>query len=212
DAFMGDFHVAQVYSGYREIDGVMVPSSIEQQRGGGGVFGVYVTNADANPTNLAELMTPPQAAGRAGGPGRGGARAGGPGGARAGGPGGARAGGPGGPGRGGPGGRGGAAANVVTDLGGGAWLITGSYVSLVTDFQDHVIVFEAGQPESRGDQILAEVRRITNKPIRYVVNSHPHSDHSAGILPFLREGITLVTHKNNVDFLTKALSAPRTLL
>jgi glyoxylase-like metal-dependent hydrolase (beta-lactamase superfamily II) len=199
DAFMGDFHIAQTYSGYREIDGVMVPTEIEQHRAGGGIFGVLVTDADANPANLTELMAAPAAGGgRAGGPGRGGP--GGP----------PRAGGPGGPG--GRGGQAAAAPDLVTDLGGGAYLNTGGYVALLTEFEDHVIVFEAGQPESRGDQILAEVRKITSKPIRYVVNSHPHSDHSAGIIPFVREGVTLVTHENNVDFMRMALGAPRTLL
>jgi glyoxylase-like metal-dependent hydrolase (beta-lactamase superfamily II) len=50
------------------------------------------------------------------------------------------------------------------------------------------------------------------KPIRYVVNSHPHSDHTAGLVPFVREGATIITHANNVDFLNMALSTPRTLL
>lgn len=53
---------------------------------------------------------------------------------------------------------------------------------------------------------------LPNKPIRYIVNSHPHGDHTAGLVPFIREGATLVTHENNVEFLEMALSNPRTLL
>lgn len=199
DAFMGDFHVTQVYRDYRDDDGLMVPQTIEQRRGGGGIFGVIVVDAEANPANLAELMTPAAPPGGAGG-GRGGP------------PGGAPGGGP-------PGGAPGAAAapaapaSLVEELGDNAWLVTGGYVALVAEFTDHVMVVEAGQAEARGEQILAEVKALLpNKPIRYLVNSHPHSDHTAGIVPFIRNGTTLITHANNVRFLDMALSTPRTLL
>lgn len=181
DPFMGDFHVVQVYSGYRDFGGVKVPATIEQQRGGGGVFGVNVTAATANPADLTALLTPPQPAG------------------------------PGGP----PGGGGPPAPPPVTveELADGVHLITGGYVALVAEFSDHVLVFEAGQSEARGQRILDEVKQLVpGKPIRYIVNSHPHSDHTAGLVPFIREGATLVTHANNVDFLRMALSTPRTLL
>jgi len=200
DAFMGDFHVTQVYRDYHEVNGLMVPQTIEQQRGGGGVFGVIVVDAEANPANLAELMTPPAPPAAAGG-GRGGPPGGAPGGGRGGPPGGAPAAAPAAP------------ASLIESLGDNAWLVTGGYVALVAEFTDHVMVIEAGQPESRGDQVLAEVKALLpNKPIRYLVNSHPHSDHTGGIVPFIRNGTQLITHANNVEFLDMALSTPRTLL
>jgi glyoxylase-like metal-dependent hydrolase (beta-lactamase superfamily II) len=183
DAFMGDFHVVQVYHNYRDVDGVMVPQTIEQQRGGGGTFGVIVADADANPANLAELLAAPEG-------GRGGGFGGGGGGGAQPDP-----------------------ADLVEDLGGGAWLITGGYVSLVVEFSDHLKVFEAGQSEARGEQILAAIEAaLPDKPIRYVINSHPHSDHTGGLVPLIRAGATLITHENNVEFLDMALNAPRTLL
>ena len=61
--------------------------------------------------------------------------------------------------------------------------------------------------------MIAEAKRvIPNKPIRYVVNTHAHFDHASGLAPFAAEGITIITHENNKDFLEKALGAPRTLL
>lgn len=178
--FMGDFHVVQVYRDYRDFGGVKVPATIEQQRGGGGIFGVSVTAAAANPADLTALLTPPPAAG------------------------------PGGP----PGGVPPTPPAVtVEELADGVHLVTGGYVALVAEFADHVLVFEGGQSEARGQRIVEEVKRlIPGKPIRYIVNSHPHSDHTAGLVPFIREGATLVTHANNVDFLRMALSTPRTLL
>ena len=54
----GDLLVENVYSNYQDFDGVMVPMTIEQQRAGGGLFGVDVTDATPNPENVAELVTP----------------------------------------------------------------------------------------------------------------------------------------------------------
>ncbi|HJR70552.1 MAG TPA: MBL fold metallo-hydrolase, partial [Gammaproteobacteria bacterium] len=104
-------------------------------------------------------------------------------------------------------------AVTVERLADGVHLITGGYVALVAEFADHVLVFEGGQSEARGQRIVDEVKQLVpGKPIRYIVISHPHSDHTAGLVPFIREGATLVTHANNVEFLRMALSTPRTLL
>jgi glyoxylase-like metal-dependent hydrolase (beta-lactamase superfamily II) len=75
------------------------------------------------------------------------------------------------------------------------------------------VVIEGGQSEARGLAVIAETRRVfPNKPIRYVVNTHMHFDHSSGLAPFAAEGITIITHENNKNFLESALSAPRTLV
>ena len=197
DPIMGDMHVVARYSDYQDFGGVQVPTRMVQERGGGSVFEVTVADATANPANVAELLTPPPPpAGRGGGAGR----AGGPGGGRAGAPGG---------GRGAPA----APTELAEQVGDGVYLIGGGYVALVAEFADHVAVFEGGQSEARGQQIVDEVKRILpNKPIRYIINSHPHSDHSAGLAPFLREGATLITQSNNVEFMRMAFSSPRTLL
>jgi glyoxylase-like metal-dependent hydrolase (beta-lactamase superfamily II) len=44
------------------------------------------------------------------------------------------------------------------------------------------------------------------------VNTHSHFDHASGLAPFVAEGITIVTHQNNQNFLTNALGAPRALV
>lgn len=183
DAFMGDMHVVEVFADYMSYNGLMVPLTIEQQRGGGGIFGISVSSAAANPANLDELLTAPQAGG---GPGGGG---------------------------GGPGAGATPPADLTQQIGEGAWLVNGGYVAMVVEYPDHLVVVEAGQSEARGEQIIQQIRaNISDKEIRYVVNSHPHSDHTAGLVPFMREGATLVTHANNVAFLDMALNTPRTLL
>lgn len=182
DAFMGDMEVVALYSDYRQLNGVLVPMTMEQRRGGGGVFGVKLVDVAMNPANAAELLTPPPPPAPPGG----GAPAGG-----------APA----------------APTELSVQVGEGVYWIKTAYTSLAVDFTDYVAVFEAGGSEAVGEQILAEVKRLfPGKEIRYLINSHPHSDHTGGMVPFVREGATIITHTNNVDFLNMALSTPRTLL
>ena len=95
----------------------------------------------------------------------------------------------------------------------GVYRITGGYVALAVEFKDHIVVLEGGQSEARGKAVIAEAKRvIPNKPIRYVVNTHAHFDHASGLAPFAAEGVTIITHRNNKDYLEKALSGPRTLV
>ena len=182
---MGDMHILATYTGWKDFGGVMAPSKIVQTRGGWPFFEVNVTAAKANPPDVAGLVPPPAPAGNRGGGGA-------------------------------PGG--GAPALTVTSekLGDGLYRLTtgpGSYDSVIVEFKDYVMMLEAGQSEARGLAYIAETKKlIPNKPIRYVVNTHPHSDHTGGLPPLVAEGAIIVTQKNNEDFLQKALNTPRTLL
>jgi glyoxylase-like metal-dependent hydrolase (beta-lactamase superfamily II) len=185
---MGDMHIVATYTGWKDFGGAMAPAKIVQTRGGFPFFEVDVTSAKINPPDVAALVpAPPPPAGRGGGP----------------------------PAGGGPGG---APALTVTSekLGDGLYRLTtgpGSYDSVIVEFKDYVMMLEAGQSEARGLAYIAETKKlIPNKPIRYVMNTHPHSDHTGGLPPLVAEGATIITQKNNAAFLEKSLNTPRTLL
>jgi len=189
---MGDMHILATYTGWRDFGGVMAPSKIVQTRGGWPFFEVDVKAAKANPADLATLVPAP-AGGRGGAGGAAGAG----------------------------GGRGAPAAPpalVVTSekLGNGLYRLTtgpGSYDSVIVEFKDYIMMLEAGQSEARALAYVAETKKlIPNKPIRYVMNTHPHADHTGGLPVLVAEGATIITQKNNVEFLEKALNTPRTLL
>src|SRR5262249_709979 len=60
---------------------------------------------------------------------------------------------------------------------------------------------------------IAEVHKaIPNKPIKYVINTHTHSDHSGGLRTAVEEGATIITHESNKALYEKWFSNPRTLL
>ncbi len=95
----------------------------------------------------------------------------------------------------------------------GVYRITGDYAALAVELRDYVVVLGGGDNEARGLAILAETKRLfPKKPIKYVVNTHPHFDHAAVLPPFAAEGITILTDDPNRYFLEQALGSPRTLV
>ncbi len=88
----------------------------------------------------------------------------------------------------------------------------GSHHSVAIDQRDHIVVVEAPLNEARSQAVIAKVKEtIPNKPIRYLINSHHHFDHSGGLRTYADEGATIVTHQLNGPYYEQAWAAPRTL-
>jgi glyoxylase-like metal-dependent hydrolase (beta-lactamase superfamily II) len=88
----------------------------------------------------------------------------------------------------------------------------GSHHSVAIEQRDHVVVVEAPQDEARSEAVIAKVKEtIPGKPIRYIVNSHVHFDHSGGLRTYVAEGATVVTHEMNRPYYEKAWAEPRTI-
>jgi glyoxylase-like metal-dependent hydrolase (beta-lactamase superfamily II) len=184
---MGDMHVVAEYLDWRSFGNAFAPTKIVQTRGGWPFFEVYVTGATANPPNLASLAPQPPAP--AGGP----------------------------PGGGGGGGGQPPALTITKEqIGEGVWRYTtgqGSYDSLIVEFDDYIMMLEAGQSQARAQAYVDEIKRqFPDKPIRYVMNTHPHGDHTPGLPVLVAEGATIIAHENSREFLERALNTPRTLL
>jgi glyoxylase-like metal-dependent hydrolase (beta-lactamase superfamily II) len=97
----------------------------------------------------------------------------------------------------------------VTD---GVWYVTGgTHHSAVIEMSDHLIVVEAPLNDERALAVLAEVRGLSPKPIKFVVNSHHHFDHAGGLRAVAGEGITILTHEVNRPFFSRVLATPATV-
>jgi glyoxylase-like metal-dependent hydrolase (beta-lactamase superfamily II) len=180
---LGDMVWDAEYTDWKDFGGVKFPTHILQHQGGPAFFELNVADVKVNaPVDLT------QPAGRGGG--RGGAGRG-----------------PGG------GGRGAAPAGPMSeDLGGGFWLVTGGYGAIVADFKDYIVVIEGPQNEMRAEQVIAEAKRLVpNKTIKYVINTHAHTDHSGGLRAFVAEGATVVTWQGNKAYYEKMFKAPHTM-
>jgi cyclase len=62
-------------------------------------------------------------------------------------------------------------------------------------FEDYVVVIDANFPKEAGDVIEA-IKKTTDKPIRYVLDTHHHGDHAYGNAIFGKAGAQIVAQSN----------------
>ncbi len=88
----------------------------------------------------------------------------------------------------------------------------GSHHSMAIEMEDHVIVVEAPLLEERSTAVIGMIEEsFPDKPIRYIVTTHFHFDHSGGIRTYAAKGATAVVHENIAEFITSALESPSTV-
>src|SRR5215470_7111372 len=62
--------------------------------------------------------------------------------------------------------------------------------------KEGVVVVDAFATRAGAEELLAEIRRRTSAPVRWVVNTHYHFDHVGGDAVFARAGASVVAHEN----------------
>jgi glyoxylase-like metal-dependent hydrolase (beta-lactamase superfamily II) len=104
---------------------------------------------------------------------------------------------------------------VVEKMADGVYLLGGGPAnSYLVEFRDFVAVFEAPLSEERSLAVIDQVAKLApNKPIRWLISSHPHFDHIGGIRTYNHIGATVVTHMINLKFLNRDVLTyrPRTV-
>ena len=62
-------------------------------------------------------------------------------------------------------------------------------------FKEFVVVIDANFPKEAGD-VIADIRKTTKKPIKYVLDTHHHGDHAYGNCIWSKEGAKIVAHSS----------------
>src|SRR5262245_63412052 len=67
-------------------------------------------------------------------------------------------------------------------------------------FKDFVVVVDANFPKEAGD-VIAAIKKTTNKPIKYVLDTHHHGDHAYGNAVWAKEGAQVIGSKQTARLL-----------
>jgi len=95
----------------------------------------------------------------------------------------------------------------------GVWFVAGgSHNSVAIEMKDHLVLVEAPLNDGRSGPVIEQVKQLApGKPIRFVINSHSHFDHSGGLRAAAAEGATIVTQAGSKAYFDKVLAVRNTL-
>ncbi len=84
----------------------------------------------------------------------------------------------------------------TTDLGDNIYMLEGQGGNITVAVGKDGIIMVDGQYAPLHDKIKAAIEAISNKPIKYLINTHFHGDHTGGNELFARDGATIVSQVN----------------
>lgn len=95
----------------------------------------------------------------------------------------------------------------------GVWLLGGgSHHSALIEFADHLMLIDAPQSEARTLAVIAKAKAtVPNKPLTQLVVTHHHFDHTAGMRAAIAEGMNVITHAGNKEWVERMASRPHNL-
>src|SRR5271157_5320324 len=86
----------------------------------------------------------------------------------------------------------------VTKVSGNIYMLEGEGGNIAASVGEDGIVIVDDQYAPLADKIAAALKGIgvTDKPVRFVINTHYHGDHTGGNLPFATAGSTVIAQDN----------------
>jgi cyclase len=84
----------------------------------------------------------------------------------------------------------------TTDLGNKTYMLEGQGGNITVAVGSDGIVMVDGQFAPLSEKIMAAIKAISPLPIKYMINTHFHGDHTGGNDNFQKAGVTIVAHDN----------------
>ena len=84
----------------------------------------------------------------------------------------------------------------TTDLGNNVYMLEGQGGNITVAVAKDGIIMVDGQFAPLHDKIKAAIAAISSQPVKYLINTHYHGDHTGGNEPFARDGVTVVSEIN----------------
>jgi cyclase len=104
----------------------------------------------------------------------------------------------------------------ATDLGHKTWMLEGQGGNMTVAVGDDGVILVDSEFAPLHDKIKAAIKELSDKPVKYLIDTHYHGDHTGGNQAFWIEGTTVVAQENVnkrlaegvTNALTGAKSAP----
>jgi glyoxylase-like metal-dependent hydrolase (beta-lactamase superfamily II) len=84
----------------------------------------------------------------------------------------------------------------TTDLGDNVYMLEGQGGNITVAVAKDGVLMVDGQFAPLHDKIKAAIAAISSQPIKYLINTHYHGDHTGGNEPFAKDGVTVVSQIN----------------
>jgi cyclase len=84
----------------------------------------------------------------------------------------------------------------TTDLGNRTYMLEGQGGNVTVAAGDDGVIMVDGQFAPMHDKLKAAIAAVTPQPVKFLVNTHYHGDHTGGNLLFSKDGATVVAHIN----------------
>jgi cyclase len=90
----------------------------------------------------------------------------------------------------------------TTDLADNVYMLEGQGGNITVAVAKDGIIMVDGEFAPLHDKIKAAIATVSNQPVKYLINTHFHGDHSGGNAPFAKDGVTVVSEINVKNRLT----------
>lgn len=86
------------------------------------------------------------------------------------------------------------------------------YSQMFVVFKDYVLVVESPLNDGISQAIITKIKEVApDKPIKYLVPTHYHSDHLGGVRAYIAEGATILTTPGNRNLIETIAATPHTI-